>query len=210
MKWTDFFLKQEQKVVDECLSTKHGYELIWIGEDLLHGSRVSPIKRQLKASFFEEQEILSQEDVVMEKFAWPFVQHSVDFIVFSHVLDLENNPEFLLKEAHRVLRMDGALLITGMSPWGWGKWLRKRQRAGKLCQLSVKQGFELKKRYFFGSRFSELKFIRQLSPGYALLLEKQTIKLRPICKEQILRASAGSVFGVEGIEVKPLPSKNQP
>jgi SAM-dependent methyltransferase len=218
MKLTDFFLRQEQKVVDECLITKHGYELIWIGEDLIYGSRVSPIKRQLKIGFLPESAKTSV-DMMVEKSALPFGQNSIDFIIFSHVLDLEKNPEILLKEAHRVLRLDGALLITGFRSFFkffnffnfFG--LRRRNRMGRLRGLAEQQGFQLKKRYFFGSKLSKLfksrlSWLGCLSPGYALLLEKQTIKLRPICKEQLLRAPAGSVFGVEGMKPKPLPSKN--
>jgi SAM-dependent methyltransferase len=221
------FLKQEQKVVDECLMAKHGYELIWIGADLITGSDISPIKRQLKLEFLNsEAKGERPAHILVEKDALPFEQNSMDFIVLSHVLEFEKNPEILLKEVRRVLRPDGILLITGFSAWWFfrpqaKKFLRKMFLKGFVEKKDHKnhkdntkialyfrglnrisrEGFQLSKHYYFGVS------LKLFARGYALLLEKQTIKLRPICKERAVVSPSGSVFGVEVLDPKPIPSK---
>lgn len=53
--------------------------------------------------------------------ALPFANQSIDLLVLPHVLDFTANPRAVLREAERVLRPEGRLLITGFNPWSlWG------------------------------------------------------------------------------------------
>lgn len=47
----------------------------------------------------------------------PFPAESVDFIVLAHALEESENPHQVLREAARILRPDGQLLIIGFNPW---------------------------------------------------------------------------------------------
>ncbi len=51
----------------------------------------------------------------------PFASDSVDAVLLPHTLELVDDPYAVLREAERILRPEGALLICGFNPWsGWG------------------------------------------------------------------------------------------
>lgn len=49
--------------------------------------------------------------------ALPFSEHSVDAVLLSHCLEFTGDPHHVVREAHRVLRADGYLLLTGINPF---------------------------------------------------------------------------------------------
>lgn len=49
--------------------------------------------------------------------ALPFAADSVDFILLVHALESSHSPHAVLREAARVLRPQGRLLIVGFNPW---------------------------------------------------------------------------------------------
>lgn len=53
--------------------------------------------------------------------ALPFAADSVDAVLLPHTLESVDDPYAVLREAERILRPEGALLICGFNPWsGWG------------------------------------------------------------------------------------------
>lgn len=53
--------------------------------------------------------------------ALPLAADSIDGIFLPHTLELVDDPYAVLREADRVLRPDGSLIICGFRPWsGWG------------------------------------------------------------------------------------------
>lgn len=51
----------------------------------------------------------------------PFASQSVDLLVLPHVLEFAEEPHLILREADRVLRPEGRLIVTGFNPvslWG--------------------------------------------------------------------------------------------
>lgn len=53
--------------------------------------------------------------------ALPFAADSLDLLVLPFVLEFHNNPHQVLREAHRVLRPKGQLLVLGFNPLSlWG------------------------------------------------------------------------------------------
>lgn len=55
----------------------------------------------------------------------PFATQSLDLLLLPHVLEFADNPHQVLREAERVLRPEGRLLIAGFNPLSlWG--LRRR------------------------------------------------------------------------------------
>lgn len=51
----------------------------------------------------------------------PFADDSVDAVLLPHTLERVEDPYAVLREAERVLRAQGCLLICGFNPWsGWG------------------------------------------------------------------------------------------
>lgn len=58
--------------------------------------------------------------------ALPFASQSLDLLVLPHVLEFAASPHQVLREAERVLRPEGRLLILGFNPvslWGLRRWL---------------------------------------------------------------------------------------
>ncbi|HUY83231.1 MAG TPA: methyltransferase domain-containing protein [Steroidobacteraceae bacterium] len=53
--------------------------------------------------------------------ALPFGADSIDAVLLPHSLERVEDPYAVLREAERVLRAEGCLLICGFNPWsGWG------------------------------------------------------------------------------------------
>ena len=53
--------------------------------------------------------------------ALPFESNSLDLLVLPHTLEFAPDPHHRLREAHRVLRPEGRLIVTGFNPvslWG--------------------------------------------------------------------------------------------
>jgi SAM-dependent methyltransferase len=51
----------------------------------------------------------------------PFESGSLDLVVMPHVLEFNDNPHQILREAERVLRPEGTIIISGFNPrslWG--------------------------------------------------------------------------------------------
>lgn len=58
-------------------------------------------------------------DIVADWTALPFAGESVDFILLAHALESSGAPHEVLREAARVLRPQGRLLIVGFNPWSF-------------------------------------------------------------------------------------------
>ena len=53
--------------------------------------------------------------------ALPFATDSLDLVILPYILEFHSNPHQVLREAHRVLRPEGQLLILGFNPHSlWG------------------------------------------------------------------------------------------
>jgi SAM-dependent methyltransferase len=62
----------------------------------------------------------------------PFPGDSMDLVILHHTADFSPHPHQALREASRVLRGEGSILLIGFNPLGlWGlRWLVSRHRAG--------------------------------------------------------------------------------
>lgn len=64
----------------------------------------------------------SVRSIVTEPFEeMPFASASLDLVVLPHALDLADDPHQVLREAERVLRPEGRVIVTGFNPvslWG--------------------------------------------------------------------------------------------
>ncbi|MDR1530543.1 MAG: class I SAM-dependent methyltransferase [Burkholderiales bacterium] len=55
--------------------------------------------------------------VFADPHALPFPEDSLDLIALPHTLEFTDDPHQILREAHRALRAEGRLLITGFNPY---------------------------------------------------------------------------------------------
>lgn len=68
--------------------------------------------------------------------ALPFDESSVDLLMLFHTLEFNPHPHQALREAHRVLRPEGHLVVIGFNPlgiWGVTKWAVRRSHQPPWC-----------------------------------------------------------------------------
>ncbi|UGB44184.1 methyltransferase domain-containing protein [Frateuria edaphi] len=75
----------------------------------------------------------------------PFLDDAFGLVLLSHALEVAPDPQFLLREAARVLMPGGMLALTGMHPAsGWLPWLLWRGRRGVNLESPLRIGHWLR------------------------------------------------------------------
>lgn len=124
-------LREEQRLVDQALERRFGYQLLQIGcaDLILHGA--SQIGH--KFSFCAHPDAPHCHNAVARGEEIPLANTSVDLVLLHHALDYSSEPHQLLREASRVLIAGGHMVIVGFNPLStWGVRNRlQRGRSGK-------------------------------------------------------------------------------
>jgi SAM-dependent methyltransferase len=106
-----YVAKREQMIFDRVLPDLFGYYAMQMGaanHAFLSASRIGnrfTVGWNTTADFFAEADQL------------PFAENQFDVIVMPHVLEFHALPHEALREAFRVLRPEGRLLLTGFNPF---------------------------------------------------------------------------------------------
>ena len=118
----------EAQRLDAIVADIFGYNALQIGlpdEDLLAQSRIG-------AKFC----CASVPDVPLcvraEPWELPFASASVDLLLLAHTLDCVHTPHAVLREAERILRPEGTLLISGLNPFSLWRARAVRRRISPL------------------------------------------------------------------------------
>jgi len=120
-----YLLFREQTYFDQAVSDLFGFNAVQLGlpsVDFLRNSRM-PQRLRCAAS--------SGGDLRAEPAHLPFDSQSLDLLLMPHVLEFSSNPHQVLREAERVLRPEGRLLLSGFNPrslWGVTRVLRGAER----------------------------------------------------------------------------------
>jgi len=121
-----YLLDKEQALYDGLVADVFGFNAVQLGlsaVDLLRANRIpfrACLDRQGPAQALADFSHL------------PVVGQSLDLLLLPHVLEFSANPHQVLREAERVLRPEGQVVISGFNPWSlWGvcRWLPARWRA---------------------------------------------------------------------------------
>jgi SAM-dependent methyltransferase len=108
-------LFREQRYFDNAVSDVFGFNAVQVGLphiDFLRNSRIP-----LRVTCAVETPARVRADPMF----MPFESQSLDLLLLPHVLEFSANPHQVLREAERVLRPEGRLVLAGFNPrslWG--------------------------------------------------------------------------------------------
>ena len=110
-----YLLRRELAWYETAISDIFGFHALQIGlpsYDFLAGSRITA-KHLL--------DLDEPAHVYADPAYLPFPENSIDLIVLPHVLEFSDNPHPILREAYRVLRPEGQVVLSGFNPFSlWG------------------------------------------------------------------------------------------
>lgn len=132
MSWYDepfgqHMLKLEKQALDTILPTLYGYHMVCMCDNELGYLSASSLinHRVLVNDAPEDSKFCSKLQSRRDQVA--LMNDSIDVVMIAHVLEKHKNPHQIIREAHRILRPEGALVITGINPYGlWYLWQRLR------------------------------------------------------------------------------------
>ena len=111
----EYLLKRELAFFETAIADIFGFHALQVGlpaHDFLRGSRITA-KHLLD---LDEPAHLYADPAYL-----PFAENSMDLVVLPHVLEFTDNPHAILREAYRVLRPEGQVVLSGFNPFSlWG------------------------------------------------------------------------------------------
>lgn len=113
-----YLLTWEQSRFDEAVADIFGFHALQLGLPELAGLRSNRMPHRWLASDGPQ---CAQATLLCDFDALPFDSNSLDLLLLPHALELAHDPHQALREAERVLRPEGRLLISGLNPaslWG--------------------------------------------------------------------------------------------
>ncbi|MEH6472622.1 MAG: class I SAM-dependent methyltransferase [Halopseudomonas sp.] len=175
-------LKHEQRVLDDLMPKLYGYHLLQISAlDRAELTTQSPAGHSFKlvsASYLG----MPETSLVAEMETLPIASECVDAVVLHHALDFACSPHQVLREAVRVLRPGGRLIVVGfnsLSFWGVQRLLPKRRE-----QVPWMGHFMTYRRLHDWLRLLEMKFDRVESGFYRPPLQSARWMQRMGCFER--------------------------
>ena len=115
-------LQAEKQLITPYLNRLFGYHILQLGCSSRHSLIAdSPVGHKV---IFAPEPDRSHKLPVADNECLPLAKDSIDVVVVHHALDFTHDSHTLLREATRVLRPGGQLLIIGFNPlslWGLKK-----------------------------------------------------------------------------------------
>jgi SAM-dependent methyltransferase len=119
-------LKSELAYFDGEVADVFGFNALQFGlpeHDFLRMSRIP-----MRVAIGNEGPVRMRADLC----ELPVATGEIDLVVLPHTLEFSHNPHQLLREASRVLRPEGRLVLCGFNPWSlWGAARTLRTRSGE-------------------------------------------------------------------------------
>jgi len=170
-------LRAEEEAIHAALEKLFGYHILQLGFSEQHSLiEQSPVGHKI---VFSPNFRAGSTRAVASNEALPLSSDSIDVVVIHHALDFAANSHRVLREATRVLRPGGHMLIVGFNPYSyWGFWrLFKRKKnmpwLGKFISKGrVSDWLKLLDLHIdsisYGLHFMPLKMTRLLSRAQSL------------------------------------------
>ncbi len=111
-----------QERLDTMLADEFGYFAVQCGMPNLDGLRNNRMSHRIVLQHPLEELPNQHPCIWVDSFAeMPLASNSVDLLLLPYVLEFSPDPHAVLREAQRVLRSEGRLVIAGLNPWSlWG------------------------------------------------------------------------------------------
>jgi SAM-dependent methyltransferase len=120
-------LDQEREAVGETLECVFGVQCLQVGAWGPPGLFLDLARTQRRALLSARGEAVGS--IRSHPSSLPIQSDSIDLLLLPHTLEFEEDPHEVLREAGRVLRAEGCLVVVGFEPLGsWA--LRSRVTAG--------------------------------------------------------------------------------
>jgi SAM-dependent methyltransferase len=106
-----YLLAREQAYFDQTVADIFGFHALQIGlpdAPFLAQSRI-PSRWTLDYD--------PPADIIADPHGLPFGENAVDLIVMPHALEFTDDPHLMLREAYRVIRPEGQIVIAGFNPF---------------------------------------------------------------------------------------------
>ncbi len=119
-------LQQEFRVVEEAFDGIFGEQCLQLGlwgepNAFLRFARTQQGACIADMADMAESEASTRPEALGHLYRLPVASDSVDAVLLPHTLDYSDRPHAILREAERVLRSDGHLVVLGFKPGGlWG------------------------------------------------------------------------------------------
>jgi SAM-dependent methyltransferase len=106
-----YLLAREQAYFDQTVADIFGFHALQVGLPA--------------CAFLAQSRIVSRwtldydapADVIADPHALPFAENEIDLILLPHALEFAEDPHRLLREAYRVIRPEGQIVIAGFNPF---------------------------------------------------------------------------------------------
>jgi SAM-dependent methyltransferase len=224
-------LNTEKQLISPYLSMMFGYHILQMGCSPQHSLIAdSPVGHKI---IFAPNSTTDGNLAVADNEELPLAADSIDVVLIHHALDFTPDSHRLLREATRVLRPGGQLLIVGFNPisiWGISKLMRARSQPPwngrfisskrvsdwlKLLELHVEQvDFCL---HFLPSKWGKVlqsaakteeigsKFRNPFGGAYLIQATKQVLPITPIVPRwRPIRTPGRALPATENIRAKNL------
>lgn len=118
-------LYRERRYFDNAVSDVFGFNAVQVGLPQIDFLRDSRIPLRVTCA------VEAPADVQADPMFLPFESQSLDLLLLPHVLEFSANPHQVLREAERILRPEGRLVLAGFNPrslWGLARTLQGGER----------------------------------------------------------------------------------
>jgi SAM-dependent methyltransferase len=118
-------LFRERRYFDNAVSDVFGFNAVQVGLPQIDFLRNSRIPLRVTCAVDAPAQVRSDPMFL------PFESQSLDLLLLPHVLEFSANPHQVLREAERVLRPEGRLIMAGFNPrslWGLARRLQGGER----------------------------------------------------------------------------------
>ncbi len=135
-------LAAEQQALDRVMDSVFGYHLLQIsllGDHPLHQRSSASHKFTMLPAI---RLGMPEEGVVGNAGDLPFASECIDAVILHHALDFAQSPHQVLREASRVLRPGGKLIVVGFNPtsfWGLYRTVAANKSRVPWCGCFIRQ-----------------------------------------------------------------------